>query len=60
MVITEGKSHKRDLMDAGFLAPWIAEFGSNLDALEHSSLTVRGYTIPPALCGLDLPHRPAT
>jgi site-specific recombinase XerD len=44
MVITEGKSQKRELMDAGFLAPWIAEFGSSLEALEHSSLTVRGYT----------------
>jgi hypothetical protein len=44
MVITEGKSQKRELMDAGFLAPWIAEFGSSLHALEHSRLTVRGYT----------------
>ena len=43
MVITERKSPKLDLMDAGFLAPLIAEFGASLEALAHSSLTVRGY-----------------
>jgi site-specific recombinase XerD len=32
------------MMDAGFLAPWIAKFASNLKALAHSDLTIRGYT----------------
>jgi hypothetical protein len=31
-------------MDAGFLAPWIAEFASSLKALAHSDLTIGGYT----------------
>jgi hypothetical protein len=44
MVITTSKSPKLDPMDAGFLAPLIAEFESSLDTLAHSSLTVRGYT----------------
>ena len=44
MIITKGKPPKPRLMDAGFLAPLIAEFGSSLEALAHSSLTIRGYT----------------
>lgn len=44
MVITTSKAPKLDPMDAGFLAPLIAEFGSSLDTLAHSRLTVRGYT----------------
>ena len=43
MVITKGKP-KPVLMGAGFLAPLIAEFGSSLEALAHSGLTIRGYT----------------
>ena len=38
------KAPKRVLMDAGFLAPWIAEFASSLKALAHSDLTIGGYT----------------
>jgi len=37
------KAPKRVLMDAGFLAPWIAEFASSLKALAHSDLTIGGY-----------------
>ena len=44
MVGTKGKSPKQVLMDAGFLAPWIAEFASSLKALAHSDLTIGGYT----------------
>jgi site-specific recombinase XerD len=44
MIITKGKPPRPGLMDAGFLAPLIAEFGSSLEALAHSSLTIRGYT----------------
>lgn len=44
MVIPNRKSPKSDLMDAGFLAPWVTEFGANLEALAHCSLTIRGYT----------------
>jgi hypothetical protein len=38
------KASKRVLMDAGFLAPLIAEFASSLKALAHSDLTIGGYT----------------
>lgn len=44
MVSTTGKTPKLALMDAGFLAPWIAEFACSLEALAHSDLTIRGYT----------------
>jgi site-specific recombinase XerD len=44
MVITKRKFPKPGLIDAGFLAPLITEFGAHLDALAHSSLTISGYT----------------
>jgi hypothetical protein len=47
MVIAKRKSARLGLMDAGFLAPLIEEFGSNLEALAHTSLTIRAIRIPP-------------
>jgi site-specific recombinase XerD len=44
MVITKRKSPKPGPMDAGFLTPLIAEFGTSLGALGHSRLTISGYT----------------
>src|SRR5665213_151341 len=44
MVITKRKSPELGRMNAGFLAPLIAEYGVGLEALAHSSLTIRGYT----------------
>ena len=44
MAIRERKSPKLGLMDAGFLAPLIEEFGFTLETLAHSILTIRGYT----------------
>ena len=44
MVITKRKLPKPGPMDAGFLTPLIAEFGTSLGALGHSRLTISGYT----------------
>jgi site-specific recombinase XerD len=44
MVITRGKVPKLGRMDAGFLAPLIAEFAGSLEALAYSDLTISGYT----------------
>ena len=44
MVITIRKSPEPAKMDAGVLAPLIAEFEASLEALGHSRLTVGGYT----------------
>ena len=44
MVITRGKVSKSGPMDAGFLAPLIAEFACSLEALAYSKLTIGGYS----------------
>jgi site-specific recombinase XerD len=44
MIITKCKSLKPGPMEAGFLAPLIAEFEASLRVLGHSPLTIRGYT----------------
>lgn len=44
MVSTKGKVPKLVLMDAGVLAPLIAEFACSLEALAYSDLTIRSYT----------------
>ncbi len=44
MVVTKNKSPKPGPMDAGFLAPLIADFEASLAALGHTHLTIRGYT----------------
>ena len=42
MVITRGKVSKAGPMEAGFLAPLIAEFAVSLKALAYSDLTIAG------------------
>jgi hypothetical protein len=42
MVNPNGIVPERILMDAGFLAPFLAEFASSLKALAFSDLTIRG------------------
>jgi len=42
--MVNGKFSGLGLMDAGFLAPLIGEFGCSLGALAYSDFTIRGYT----------------
>lgn len=44
MTIPNTRSAKTGPMDAGFLAPLIADFAAALEALDHTGLTIRGYT----------------
>jgi putative transposase len=44
MTISRTKSAKMGPMDAGFLAPLIADFEAALTELGHTSLTVKGYS----------------